>query len=182
MAQMHLQNRPNGVLISAACYQFALSGSDDRDIQRSISTRFSAIGNYMLTENQQHLTNAGLVNLGKSDLDTINRIAKLNDKRIAIMNALCIEFGLTVHNEPSAPPFRLGARFRTNDQLLPEHMWVNDRAYSYDTMPEQTIFRDNDGNGTRPPLERDIPVAQIVTIGLSELTVYQQIMAFEPWV
>ena len=178
MPQEQLETQPAATLVSAACYQFALSGSEDKDTLDSIDLRFSAMGNYMLANVQDNVDQ--LQHVSTDDLDTIFAIADLTEKRTAIMHALIREFGLSGSGSAN-PTYRLGGRIRTADQLLPEHMWINDSTYSYDTMPQYNIFRDTDADGLLPPLERDIPADQIVCVGLSELTAFQQIIITGPW-
>lgn len=172
MPQMRLNPTPQ-TLQDAACYQFALSGSEDQETLTSINERFSAIGNYLLTGDSDHLVHFDVIN--QHDLDTISAIHDAGQRRLAAMNILCREFGL-VSRAVDGAPFLLGGRFKNDDQMLPEHMWVCDRVFSYDTMPENAIFRDNDVDGMRPPLETDIPVAEITLVGLTELTPFQQII------
>lgn len=178
MAQERLQYNPDQALMSAACYQFALSGSSDQDTLDSIDTRFSAIGNYMLAGVEDNLDQLKV--LRKADLDRLVAIQTEADRRKQTMIALCTEFALS-QSDQAVPPCNLGGRFKEG-QMLPEHMWVNDGQYSYDTMPNQTIFKDVDPYANKPPLERDIPADEICTIGLSELTVFQQILIQGPWV
>jgi hypothetical protein len=172
MPQMRLNPTPQ-TLQDAACYQFALSGSEDQETLTSINERFSAIGNYLLTGDSDHLVHFDVIN--QHDLDTISAIHDAGQRRLAAMNILCREFGL-VSRAVDGAPFLLGGRFKDDDQMLPEHMWVCDRQFSYDTMPENAVFRDDDADGMRPPLETDIPVAEITLVGLTELTPFQQII------